>query len=85
MATKKALVNVKQPESVTAKLKHITRDCRNHNQITTLDVEQMCVSTDELTNAMLWLEEIALGNTQGAAHALALCWFVEAYASASDR
>lgn len=85
MATKKKLVNLNQPESVTAKLKHITRNCRNHNHMTTLDVEQMFVSTDELTDAMLWLEEVALGNMQGTSHALALCFLIEGYARASNR
>jgi hypothetical protein len=87
MATKKNHVSLNQPESVTAKLKYISRNCHNHNhnQMTTLDVEQMCVSTDELTYAMLWLEEVALGGTESASHALALCCFIEGYARAVNR
>ena len=41
MATRTKLVNLDQLESLTTKLGHITSDCRNHNQMTTLDVEKM--------------------------------------------
>jgi hypothetical protein len=56
----------------------------NQNQMTTLNVEHMSVTVDELTNAMLWLEGIAKGDTQGAAPALAICWFLERYERTVD-
>jgi hypothetical protein len=57
----------------------------NSNQMTTLNVDHISVTIDELTNAMLWLEGIAKGDTQGAAPALAICWFLETYERTVNR
>jgi hypothetical protein len=53
--------------------------------MTTLDVEQMGFSRDEMLNAQVWLEEFMLGDTQDAAHARAVYSFSTAMATAISR
>lgn len=50
--------------------------------LTTLDVEQMKFSRDDMLNAQVWLEEFVLGDTQDAAHARAVYSFSTAMATA---
>jgi hypothetical protein len=58
---------------------------RGGHHMTTLDVEQMEFTCDDFLNAQVWLEEFMLGDTQGASHALALCWLIELYERSADK